>query len=61
MRLNILALLGIIIGVFLVLQGIDQLVPWRGWFLSLSGLFLFLAGVLRIGYRLRRSGKGEIG
>ncbi len=54
MRWNILAILGIISGLILLHMGMDTLVEWRAWFLSLCGLsFIFLGG-LRIGVKILR-------
>ncbi len=57
MRWNLLAVLGVIVGLALVRWGLDTLVEWRAWFLTLSGLLFILLGGLRIVVKiLRRHG-----
>jgi hypothetical protein len=57
MRWNILAVIGIMLGLVLLRTGLDTLVEWRAWFLGLSGLSLILLGGLRILFVvLRRRG-----
>ncbi len=54
MRWNILAVFGIILGIMLLRMGLDTLVDWRTWFLSLGGLLFILLGGLRIFVKIMR-------
>ncbi|MGC9965475.1 MAG: hypothetical protein ABSE08_08720 [Syntrophobacteraceae bacterium] len=54
MRWDILAVLGIVFGCLLIIKGFDTLTIWRAWFFGISGLVLFLPGILRIYLRIRR-------
>ena len=54
MKVNILAILGILVGLILIRGGLDSLVEWRAWFLFGTGLFLFAVGGLAIILRIRR-------
>ena len=51
---DLLALLGVVFGFLLIVGGLDTLVAWRAWFLGMSGLVLFLPGIIRIFLRSRR-------
>ncbi len=60
MLLNFFALLGIVVGLILFRGGMDSLIEWRAWFLCISGLALFLFGVLTFYFKIRRlKGKDE--
>jgi hypothetical protein len=54
MRWDLLALFGVVLGFLLIIGGLDTLVTWRAWFLGISGLVLFLPGIIRICLRIRR-------
>jgi hypothetical protein len=54
MKWNMLALIGIFVGICLIRGGIDSLVEWRIWFLGLSGLILFILGSTRLFLALRK-------
>ncbi|MGA2402341.1 MAG: hypothetical protein ABSG91_11655 [Syntrophobacteraceae bacterium] len=54
MRWNILAVFAVLFGFLLIIKGLDTLTPWRAWFFGISGLVLFLPGVIRIYLRIRR-------
>ena len=54
MKMNVLAVLGIVIGLILIRGGLDTLVEWRAWFLFGTGLFLFVVGGLAIFLQIRR-------
>ena len=54
MRWSIVAVLGIVIGLWLIRGGLDALVEWRAWFLGMSGLVFFLFGILGIFMQIRR-------
>ena len=54
MRWDLLALFGVVFGFLLIIGGLDTLVAWRAWFLGISGLVLFLPGIIRIFLRIRR-------
>jgi hypothetical protein len=56
MRLDVLAVLGIVLGFLLIVKGFDTLTPWRAWFFGIWGLLFFLPGILRIVLRIRRIG-----
>jgi hypothetical protein len=54
MKMNILAVFGILVGLILIRGGLDSLVAWRAWFLFGTGLFLFIVGGLRVFIKIRR-------
>ena len=54
MRWDILAVFGVVFGFLLIIGGLDTLMTWRAWFLGISGLVLFLPGIIRIYLRIRR-------
>jgi hypothetical protein len=62
MRWDILAVFGIVFGFLLIIKGFDTLTEWRAWFFGISGLVLFLLGILRAYLRIRRIGshKGPV-
>ncbi len=62
MRWDILAVFGIVFGFLLIIKGFDTLTTWRAWFFGISGLVLFLPGILRAYLRIRRIGspKGPV-
>jgi hypothetical protein len=53
MRWDILAVFGVVFGFLLIIKGFDTLTTWRAWFFGISGLVLFLPGILRICLRIR--------
>ena len=57
MRWNILAVIGIVLGLVLLRMGLDTLVEWRAWFLGIGGLsFIFLGGLRILVKMLRHHG-----
>ncbi|MGO8942183.1 MAG: hypothetical protein ACLQJ7_00715 [Syntrophobacteraceae bacterium] len=54
MRWNLLAIFAVVLGVLLIIKGLDTLTPWRAWFFCISGLVLFLPGIIRSYVRIRR-------
>ncbi len=54
MRWNLLAVFAVVFGLLLIFEGLDTLTAWRAWFLSISGLVLFLGGIIRIYLGIRR-------
>jgi len=54
MGYNLLGILGIIIGLFLLRHGVDSFVEWRAWFLTISGLCFLISGIMRIYLQIRR-------
>lgn len=58
---NVLAVLGILVGLFLIRNGADSFVEWLAWFLTISGLCLLIAGITRIYLQIRHWWKDETG
>lgn len=54
MRWNLLAILAVVFGFLLIIKGLDTLTTWRVWFLCISGLVLFLPGIILSFLRIRR-------
>ncbi len=52
---NLLAVIGILVGLFLIRNGVDSFVEWRAWLLTVSGFCLLILGIVRIYLQLRRS------
>jgi hypothetical protein len=52
MRWDLLAVFGLVFGFLLVIKGFDTLTEWRAWFFGITGLVLFLLGLIRIGFRI---------
>jgi hypothetical protein len=50
---NMLAVLGILVGLFLIRNGVDSFVEWRAWLLTISGLCFLILGIIRIYLQLR--------
>ena len=60
MAYNMLAVVGILIGLFLIRNGVDSFVEWRAWFLTISGLCVLIFGTARIYLQIRRLWTEEI-
>jgi hypothetical protein len=56
---NVLSAFAVLLGLLLMFSALDTLIPWRAWFLGISGLVLLLPGATRLYLRMRRRGKGE--
>jgi hypothetical protein len=54
MRCDLTAVFALVFGLLLIIKGLDTLTTWRAWFLGISGLVLFLAGIIGIYLRIRR-------
>ena len=54
MRWNLLAIFAVVFGILLIIKGLDTLITWRAWFFCISGLVLFLLGIIRSYLLLRR-------
>ena len=51
---DLLAVFAVVLGFLLIIGGLDTLITWRAWFLGISGLVLFLPGIIQIYLRIRR-------
>ena len=54
MRWNLLAIFAVVFGILLIIKGFDTLTTWRAWFFCISGVVLFLLGIIRSYLSLRR-------
>ncbi len=54
MRWNLLAIFAVVFGILLIIKGLDTLTTWRAWFFCISGLVLFLPGIIRSYLGIRR-------
>jgi len=54
MKVNLLAIIGVVVGLILIRGGLDSLLQWRASFLLVSGLVLFAAGGLGLILRINR-------